>query len=123
MPEPMIEPVNIFGELKQLITDYLNARIELFKLESYEKIAKVTAVLFSSVVVALLAFFLLFFLSLSAGFYFGSLFDSNALGFLLITGIYVILFMLVMLRRKEFFEKFIINSILGVLNKKEGEDE
>lgn len=122
-PEDMSDQPGVFSELKQLIADYLDARYNLFKLETYEKIAKVTAVLFSSVVVALLAFFLLFFLSLSAGFYFGSLFNSLALGFLLVSGIYVILFLVVMLRRKEFFENFIIERIIGILMRKEDEDE
>jgi hypothetical protein len=119
----MSEQPKVLSELKQLIADYLDARLSLFKLEAYEKISKITAVLFSSLVVALLAFFLLFFLSMSAGFYFGNLFDSNALGFLLVTGVYVILFVIILMRRKDFFEKNIIERILGILLRKEGEDE
>jgi hypothetical protein len=119
----MNEQPNVFNELKQLIADYLDARINLVKLEAFEKIAKVTAALFSSVVVALLAFFLLFFLSLSAGFYLGGIFSSNALGFLTVTGLYLILFALVLFRKKDFLEKQIIDRIITELNRKEGEDE
>ena len=88
----MSEQPNTYNELKQLIADYVEARIELIKLDVFEKVAKVTAALFSSVVVALLGFFLLFFLSMSAGFYLARLFDSQAVGFLIVTSFYFLLF-------------------------------
>jgi len=119
----MTEPTKTFGELKKLLTDYLDARISLLKLDAYEKIAKVTAALFSSVVVALLGFFLLFFLSLSAGFYLGGVLGSISLGFLVVTGVYLVLFVFVLLAKKDFMETFIIERILGELMKKEDEDE
>jgi hypothetical protein len=121
-PEAMNEQSTFFDELKLLITDYFDARLKLIKLETFEKIAKVTAALFSSLMVALLAFFLLFFLSLSAGFYLGKIFDSNALGFLTVTGIYLIL-AVVLLSQKKLLESSIIERIIGELTKKEGEDE
>ncbi len=119
----MKEQPAVFAELKQLISEYFDARLSLFKLEAFEKTARVTAALFSSVVVALLAFFLLFFLSLSAGFYLSIVFESNALGFLAVTGFYLILFALVLFRKKEFLEKFIIDRIIAVLTRKEDEDD
>jgi len=122
-PEAMNEKSPVINELKQLITEYFDARLKLIKLETFEKIAKVTAVLFSSLVVALLAFFLLFFLSMSLGFYLGKVFDSLALGFLSVTGLYLILFILVLLMKKDLLEEFLIERIIGELTKKEDEDE
>jgi hypothetical protein len=122
-PDPMNEKSPIVGELRQLITEYFDARLKLIKLETFEKIAKVTAVLFSSLVVALLAFFLLFFLSMSLGFYLGKIFDSLALGFLSVTGLYLILFVLVLLMKKDLLEEFLIERIIGELTKKEDDDE
>jgi hypothetical protein len=122
-PEAMNKQSTFFDELKLLITDYFDARLKLIKLETFEKIAKVTALLFSSLVVAFLAFFLLFFLSMSAGFYLGKIFDSCALGFLAVTGLYLILFLLVLLMKKDLLENFLIERIIGELTKKEGEDE
>ncbi len=123
MPEPINERPSVPEELKILLTDYLEARLSLFKLEAFEKIAKVTAALFSSVVVALLGFFLLFFFSISAGIYLGEVLGSNALGFLVVTGVYLLLFALVLFAKKDFLEKFIIERIIGELMRKEGEDE
>jgi len=121
--EAMNEKSPVISELRQLITEYFDARLKLIKLETFEKIAKVTAVLFSSLVVALLAFFLLFFLSMSAGFYLGKIFDNLALGFLAVTGLYLILFVLVLLMKKDLLENFLIERIIGELTKKEGDDE
>jgi len=121
--EAMNEKSPVISELRQLITEYFDARLKLIKLETFEKIAKVTAVLFSSLVVALLGFFLLFFLSMSLGFYLGKVFDSLALGFLTVTGLYLILFVLVMFMKKDLLEEFLIERIIGELTKKEGDDE
>ncbi len=120
----MNEKSPVITELKQLITEYFEARLKLIKLDSFEKAAKVTAVLFSSLVVALLGFFLLFFLSLTAGFYLSKLFnDSYTLGFLAVTGLYLILFVLLMILKKELLEKFLIERIIGELTRKEDDDE
>lgn len=119
----MNEQPNIFGELKQLIAEYLDARIDLFKLDAYERIAKITAALFSSVVVALLAFFLLFFLSMSGAFYLGRIFHSTALGFLVVTAFYVILFALLFLWKRPLLERRITDRIIGELTREEGDDD
>ena len=119
----MNEKSPVISELRQLITEYFDARLKLIKLETFEKIAKVTAVLFSSLVVALLGFFLLFFLSMSLGFFLGKVFDSYALGFLSVTGLYLILFVLVLIMKKDLLEEFLIERIIGELTKKEGDDE
>ena len=122
-PEAMNEKSPVISELRQLITEYFDARLKLIKLETFEKIAKVTAVLFSSLVVALLGFFLLFFLSMSLGFYLGKVFESMALGFLAVTGLYLILFVLVLFMKKDLMENFLIERIIGELTKKEDDDE
>jgi len=119
----MNEKSPVIGELRQLITEYFDARLKLIKLETFEKIAKVTAVLFSSLVVALLGFFLLFFLSMSLGFYLSKVFDSYALGFFAVTGLYLILFVFVLLMKKDLLEEFLIERIIGELTKKEEDDE
>lgn len=121
--EAMNEKSPVISELKQLITEYFDARLKLIKLETFEKIAKVTAVLFSSLVVALLGFFLLFFLSMSLGFYLGKVFESMALGFLAVTVLYLILFVLVLIMKKDLLEDLLIERIIGELTKKEEDDE
>lgn len=115
--------LSFFTELKQLITDYFEARVALLKINVYEKIARVTAVLFSSIIIALVVFFLVFFLSISGGFYLGSLFKSNALGFLIIFGIYFILFVLLLVYRNKVLKKYILDKVIESLFEKEAENE
>lgn len=108
-----------FQEMKVLVTDYLAARIKLIKYEVYEKSAKITATLFSSFVIAMLAFFMLFFLSIALGFYFGAVFSSLGTGFLLVTGIYLVLLIPFIVFRKSLIEKLIINRMIEQLTEKE----
>ncbi len=113
------EPTNYFGELKVLVTDYLEARLKLLKLEIYEKSAKISATLFSSLVIAILAFLMLFFLCLSLGFYLGTLFNSYGAGFLVVTGLYLLLLILLVVFRKSWLEKVIVNRLIEQLTDKE----
>ena len=116
------EPTDFFQELKLLVADYLSARLKLIKYEVYEKTAKIAATLFSSLVIAMLASFLLFFLSITLGFYFGSLFNSNGTGFLVVTGFYLILLIPFLFFRKNWIEKIIINRLIEQLTEKEEEE-
>jgi hypothetical protein len=119
----MDENPSFFNESKQLLVDYVEARIELFKISVYEKIATVSAVLFSSLVIALAGFFVLLFLSISGGLYLGSLLDSNALGFLIVAGIYILLLLFVIIFRKKLLEKHITDKVIEQLFKNEDNDE
>lgn len=119
----MNEKPSFFNESKQLISDYVEARIELFKITAYEKIAKVSAVLFSSLVIALAGFFVLLFLSISGGLYLGSLLHNNSLGFLIVAGIYILLLLFVIIFRKKLLEKQITDKVIEQLFKNEDNDE
>ena len=116
------ETVDFFLDLKVLMTDYLTARIKLLKLEVFEKTAKISATLFSSLVIAMLASLMLFFLSIALGFYFGAVFDSYGTGFMVVTGLYLLLLVPFILFRKSLIEKLIINRLIEQLTEKE-EDE
>jgi len=117
-----MEHDQFFQEVKQMVADYLSARIQLLKYDIYEKSAKLSATLFSSLVIAMLASMMLLFLSLALGFYLGSVFDSYGAGFLVVTGIYLAMLLPFILLRKSWIEKTIINRIIEQLTEKE-EDE
>jgi len=117
-----MEHDQFFQEVKLMVSDYLSARIQLLKYDIYEKSAKLSATLFSSLVIAMLASMMLFFLSLALGFYLGSVFDSYGTGFMVVTGIYMAMLLPFILFRKRWIEKTIINRIIEQLTEKE-EDE
>lgn len=116
------EPVDFFQDLKILISDYLTARIKLIKYELLEGIAKITASLFSSIVIVILACLMLFFLSIALGFYFGEMFNSFGTGFMIVTGIYFVMLIPFIFFRKIWIEKLIVNRLIAMFTEKE-EDE
>jgi len=111
----MSDQPSFFTELKQIIINYLEAKIMLYKVSAFEKIATVIAVFFSSIVITLLCFFTLFFLSIAGGFYFGTLLKSNSLGFLIIFAVYVIALILVIIFRKKIIEKPLMDKVIEQL--------
>lgn len=119
----MSDQPSFFSEIKQMLVDYFEAKIQLYKIGAYEKIAKITALLFSSIIITLLGIFLLLFLSISGGFYFGGLLSNNALGFLIIFGIYLVLFIVIVLFRKKLLEKYIMDKVIEQLFEKEENDQ
>ncbi|MFR7810159.1 MAG: hypothetical protein ACLU4N_13330 [Butyricimonas faecihominis] len=70
-----------FAELKEDISTYVELRLELLKLNTYERVAKTMAVFSYGIVLVLLAFFAILFLFLALGFFLGELLGSMALGF------------------------------------------
>ena len=116
------DSTEFFQELKLMVSDYLSARMQLIRYELYEKTAKISAALFSSLVIALLASLMFFFLSLALGFYLGSFFDSYGTGFLMVTGLYLLMLLPFIFFRKNWIEKAIINRLLEELTEKEEEE-
>jgi hypothetical protein len=112
---------NIFSEhlsgIRKELEDYVGKRIELLKLELVERLSKCT----SSIIVklGLMYFLLLFlmFLSLAGGFYIGELLHSNALGFLIIAGFYLLLAFLLYIFRSYLVERPVIRSFIKLFFK------
>ncbi len=102
-------------EFKKDISAYIELRLEYTKLIAYEKVAKVSAVSLSFLVILFFAFFAFFFLSFAGGYYIGSLTGNNALGFGIISLVYIVLLVVVLVLRKKYFEKVIIEKIVDVL--------
>jgi lipopolysaccharide export LptBFGC system permease protein LptF len=72
------------------IKGYIEARIQLFKLEMQEKASNVIATAIFILMVAFCAIMTMIFLSLALGFYLGHLFGNNYAGFLIIGLFYLV---------------------------------
>ena len=112
---------HFFKEIKNLFVDYLQNKLELVRISTYEKIAKIVALLFSAIILLVLLFFSILFVSVVAGFYFSRLFDSMYYGFSIVAGFYVVSLMVLSIFRKSLIEKFIINAVIRVLFKEKNE--
>lgn len=104
-----------FQDLKDELSEYVKLRIELFRVSSYEKIARVTASLFAGLMILILFFFFTVFGSILAGFYFSHLTGSTIIGFGIVTGFYLLLLLVVVIFRKQLFEKMIIDKMIEIL--------
>ena len=101
-------------ELKQDISTYVELRLEYTKLIAYEKVSKLIGASSSLLMIVFFAFFGFFFFSFTMGYYLGQVTGSVALGFGIISGIYIILLIIIGLSRKK-IEAIISNRVAAVL--------
>jgi hypothetical protein len=113
---------NFFEESKDAIKRYLQDKLLLLKLQLTEKIAKLISVMFACLMIAVLIFFIILFLSIMAGFYFASLTGSNFWGFGIVAAFYLILLIIIIILRKKVLQKSIINMIIAVMFEKTKEE-
>ena len=105
-----------FAELKEDISTYVELRLELLKLNTYERVAKTMAVFSYGIVLVLLAFFAILFLFLALGFFLGELLGSMALGFVLVFGI-------TMFFKRKITSKVMNEIITAMMSKDEKDNE
>ena len=112
---------HFFKEIKNLFVEYLQTKLELTRITVFEKIARVVALLFSMILLTILLFFSILFVSLVGGFYLSRLFNSTYYGFAVVAGFYVVLFIVLSIFRRSLIEKFIVNAVIRILFKEKNE--
>jgi hypothetical protein len=112
---------DFFNELKEEVTSYISLRSDLFRITAYEKIAKVSSAIFSGLMMLILFFFVTVFGSIMLGFYFGQLTGSLTAGFGIVTGFYLLILIIIVVFRKQLFDKFIVNKMIEILCEDEHE--
>lgn len=115
------EPEEILNQFKERLLSYIGIKIELFKLDAYERIAKIIAILSHSLILMLLALFLILFLFFTLAFFLGEVFNRISIGFLIVVCIYLILFTIAYYMKKR-IQTGIMNMIIGAIQEKEEED-
>jgi len=120
----MDQPDNLgsfFAENKTLLKEYLETRMEIYRLQSLRLFAK-SAGLFVWVLLSLfLAFLFLLFGGMMVAFWFSSMFHSQVKGFGLVTLLILVLFILLAVFRKALFVDPVIQSVIQK-SKEEEED-
>lgn len=116
------EESSFFEESRQHIEGYVQDRLLLLKLQAAEKTARIGGLLFTGILLALLSFFVLLFLSIMGGYFFASLTGSQYIGFGIITIFYLLLLLLVFGYRKVLIEKWVGNTIVKIFFEKEKEE-
>lgn len=116
------DPGKVFREVKDDLTAYAELKLELLKLNAYEKGGKILSRLSYEVLLILLAFFAILFIFLAIGFYLGDLLQSRGAGFAVVAILYMLLIGIIMKNRKRIQLK-IMNSIISALTAKDDKDE
>jgi lipopolysaccharide export LptBFGC system permease protein LptF len=110
-------------ELKKDISEYVDLKVEHTKLLAYEKIAKLISASTSYLLIGLFSFFAFLFLSFTVAFYLGNITGSTAMGFGIVTIIYLVILLAILIFRKKYFENGMTNKIIGVLMEEDNDED
>ncbi|MDI9365839.1 MAG: phage holin family protein [Flavobacterium sp.] len=117
------QETSFFKESRQQLEQYVQDRVLLLKLQMVEKVSQLIALLFMGLTLALLAFFILLFVSIMAGYYFADVTGSLYIGFGIVALFYIILFVLIVSLRKKVIEKHIIDAVIKIFMDKSASDD
>ncbi|MCX6301432.1 MAG: phage holin family protein [Bacteroidia bacterium] len=109
--------------IKKDIQEYIEVKLDLFKLQSAENISRVVSNVVVAVIALLLGSLVLFLLSFAAGYFMASLLHSNELGFLCVAGFYILLILIILIFRKSIIDRPVIKSVIKIFFPKTGSDE
>lgn len=104
-------------ELKGLASEYVDARIELVKIEVAEKIARVIGTILTLVILIVVMSFVLIAVSIVAGAFLNHVLNSVYGGYLIVAGVYLIGFFVLVVSRKKVEEFFMNQTIKSMLEK------
>ncbi len=103
--------------VREEIEEYIEAKTTLFQLDATEKVSRIAGVVGILSLISLLALLILLCSSLMAGYYFAQLLESNFYGFAVVAGFYLLILLIVWIRRKK-LATFITNKMIGILFQK-----
>lgn len=113
----------IFRKIRKDTLVYLEAKLELLKLATYESVSKVIAVLSYAVILSFTAFFVILFIFLALGFYLGDLFGSFGAGFAVVAALYLILIGLIILLKNKVRQGIQDMVITALINNEEKKND
>ena len=108
----------VFQNLKQDISTYVELKLELLKLNTYERVGKVIALLSYGLILIFLVFFAVLFIFLALGFFIGELLNMPSAGFAIVSLFYLIIIWMVTLNKEKIHLK-IQNILIAALTANE----
>jgi hypothetical protein len=98
--------INFFSKWKDKITQYVDVRIQLFKLEFIEKTSNVLSYIIFSFVMLLITMSILIFLGIGLGEWLCEVLHTRTGGFFATAGIYIIFMLIIFGFRKQLVRAF-----------------
>lgn len=108
------DPDKIIQELREDVSAFVELKLELLKLNTYERTGKVIAVLSYGLVLLFLAFFAILFIFLALGFFLGEWIGFTGAGFALVAVLYLLLMGLI-IRNREIITTKVLNEVIATL--------
>lgn len=102
-------------DLNENLKEYLSTRYDLMVLKASEKVSVIGSIATVSVVLGIFLILFILFVSVSAGFFLSQLTGSYATGFLLLSSIFLLLFILVFMVRKKWIIEPIKNKLIRAM--------
>lgn len=109
----------MFDELK----NYINQRITYTKLEVVDAVSNIVAATAFGIIIGMFLMLVLFVSSLSIGFLLDSWLDSQGLGFLILLGFYLIIILILYLKRKAIIGFFTDQAVRMSINAIDNSDD
>ena len=106
---------NYFSETGKVAKEYLETRLAIIKLQAAGKLSKAMGLFFSLVMAFLLFFFVVVFLGMVLGFWIGEKTGSMTLGFSCAAGLFVLLFVVLLIGRKSLIQRPLANLLAAEL--------
>ena len=116
----------LFKHLEGLVShlkEYADIRFEEVRLEIADRTSKVVAAIVVRAILFVVIAFIVFFASLSAGYALGVFWGRLWLGFLAVSGFYVIIAIMIWITRERTIRIPMINTLLHQMTKKENDDD
>jgi polyferredoxin len=114
--------MNFISKWKDKITDFAEAKVEQVKLNIIEQVSSIGSFLLYAIMLLLMLLMVFILLGFSLAEYFGNLFDSYALGYLITAGVYFIFALILVAARKSITTAF-GDIFVRILTKNAGEDD
>jgi hypothetical protein len=114
---------NIISQLQHLadeVKSYVNVRIDLLKLNVAETASSIIANTMAKVISGIIFLFFLLFGSIALSLFLSSVIGNSYSGFLIVSGIYLALGLLIWYTRKKFIQAPIMNAIIRQLFSENG---
>jgi len=119
----MSETLKKVEELTEHVKDYITTKVEITKLRFAEKTSLTIGNIIAAVVVAVLFLFVLLFGSIAGAWALSDWIGKNYAGFLIVTGIYLLVAIIVWFARNRLIRFPVMNAIIKMLHKKDDDEK
>ena len=110
----MNDSEKVFQNLKQDVSAYMELKLELLKLNTYERTGKVISLLSYGLILMFLAFFAILFIFLALGFFLGEILDVPGSGFAVVALLYLAIIWIITKNEAKIRTK-ILNLVIAAL--------